>query len=360
MRIFKLFKKPLRINNLVLKKNNNLVFKKRFLNKISLNYSLPQVDSFLLASQFKNVTLLTSNLLDIKTDLYKSLKYLKNLKHQGFSSSLDMDLDSFCVKLQSSKLFSSSIELQKKENRKELICSLKKLWWRKILFSSKNFEKVYFVKILKDLREKNLKKHSLLNKKRIKKVKIKKKKLKRFIIKGYKSFDRNLKYISNSKWISFIHLLKNRQFSSRLIGSRFFFLKNEKDFLSDTKKRYKTSPKILRKKLQRLSFFFNIYPLSFLKYKKKKHSSYRFLKSLLWRRKKQRRRLKSKLFRIRSIRRAYRYRRRLLYKFYIPKHMEINFKTLSFVSHSSPDIQTLSSKIPFGLNVRRLLTFMAF
>lgn len=360
MRIFKLFKKPLKINNLVLKKNNNTVFKKRFLNKISLNSSLSQVDSFLFTSEYKNVNLFTSNLLDIKTDLYKSLKYLKILKHQGFSSHLNSDLDSFCVKLQSSKLFSSSIELQKKENRKEVICFLKKLWWKKMLCSSKNFEKVYFLKILKDIREKKLKKQSLVNKKRIKKIKIKKKNLKRLIKKGYNFFSNDLRYVSNSKWASFLSLLKNRQFSSRLMGPRFFFLKNEKNFVSDTKKKYKTSPKILRKKLQRLSFFFNIYHLSFLKYKKKKHSSYRFLKSLLWRRKKQRRRLKSKLFRVRSIRRAHRYRRRLLYKFYIPKHMEINFKTLSFVSHSSPDIQTLSSKIPFRLNIRRLLTFMAF
>jgi len=55
----------------------------------------------------------------------------------------------------------------------------------------------------------------------------------------------------------------------------------------------------------------------------------------------------------------FRLRLRLSQLFYIPKHFEINYKTFGANYLGFTDFKTINNRIPFWLNLRRLLTFLS-
>jgi hypothetical protein len=57
--------------------------------------------------------------------------------------------------------------------------------------------------------------------------------------------------------------------------------------------------------------------------------------------------------------RLYRNRRRAFSRFYIPRYLEINYKTFSFIHLNSKQFSGMSYKIPFYLNLGKILTFIS-
>jgi len=53
----------------------------------------------------------------------------------------------------------------------------------------------------------------------------------------------------------------------------------------------------------------------------------------------------------------FRIRQKLSQTFYVPKHFEINYKTFATNYLGYTDSKTTNTKIPFWLNLRKLLTF---
>jgi hypothetical protein len=57
--------------------------------------------------------------------------------------------------------------------------------------------------------------------------------------------------------------------------------------------------------------------------------------------------------------RLYRNRHRAFSRFYIPRYLEINYKTFSFIHLNSKEFSGMSYRIPFYLNLGTLLTFIS-
>jgi hypothetical protein len=109
----------------------------------------------------------------------------------------------------------------------------------------------------------------------------------------------------------------------------------------------------LFKRRRKINSLFHIYTLSSLKFKDVKKQRRKVFKKLAWKIKKQKkwRRLGSfGLFRLRQ---------KLSQVFYVPKHFEINYKTLTTNYLGYTDSKTTNTRISFWLNLRKLVTFLS-
>lgn len=306
--------------SLMLKKTNSLCFKKKFVKKIDIDATFCQTNTFFFKDNTNKKTLFFSNVLDIKTDLYHVLKKLKAQKRFFLAENTNSKLlDKYCLNLQTSRLFSSQIELFKKRKAKKLDLNL--LIYKNEL---KKFDKNNLSSLQNSISGSSAS-----------------------ILKGYKVYNRHFKYLKIEKQNLLFKILKEKRFIKKIFEGKFFLYSSQK------KKKYRSLYKFYEKNKVKIRYFLNIYKLSHLRYIKVKKFSYNLFKKLVWRRKKRKKWRKTALFRF------FRSRHRLLYKFYIPKHLEINFKTFNFISYNGLDLSTLNSKIPFWLNLRRLLTFIS-
>jgi ribosomal protein S4 len=341
----------------VLKKldNKKKLLEKEFIKKLNINSILSQISSFsLLDNTIKN-ELLLSNSLHIKSDLYALSKLLKFYKGFLFKNgNLQSSTSLISFNLQLSKFYSSSVELNKKRGANAL----------------------------------NL--HSLIHRTSLQKIK--QKRLENIsnsdlgsILLGYNVYNKNFKYFNSNKIASLFNTLKSETFLKKIYyGRRFLLSKKRKaytyEIFSKKKKRKEKRKKIImkiryflkfkslnlynvkkkiknsysfKKNTMKIHYFLNLYKLRRFKYSNVKERYYNWYKKLIWRRKKRRKWRKLRFFRI------FRSRHRVLYKFYVPRDIELNYKTFSFMPCQSLDLTTLNAKIPFQLNLRRLLTFVS-
>jgi hypothetical protein len=159
---------------------------------------------------------------------------------------------------------------------------------------------------------------------------------------GLEKFDKCYGFLSKglNKRQILLEKLKTKNFESRVLFSRFFL------YTSD--KKQKKNFLYLYKRKRKLNSLINVFPLSFLKYKSLTVQRKLLVKRFVWKMKKGKKWQNSN----------FRFRQGFTKDFYIPSHLEINYKTLCFVYLGYTDFKTVSTKIPFWLNLRRLLTYM--
>lgn len=316
---------------MVLKKNNNsiilkketVILEKKFLKKIDLNEYTTKINTFLDKEIFFSSVLTSTNNINIKTDLYLLLKLLKKLKREHLKSLEEintLEKAKFCNKLQKSYIFASNVENMKNVKSKAVTLLLLKALSSKVL-------NTYQFSDLSSTLENNNQKRTL---------------------KGYTAYNKRFKFFNAKQLKLLFSFLKAKRFLNKLFETRSFLVNTSK------KKKYRNLTSFFKRNRVKLQVLLNVYRLSYLKYSQAKKSAHKLYKKLVWKRKKRKKWKKNNLFRF------FRSRHRLLYKFYIPKHVEINYKTFNFIYLESTNITTVNSKVTFWLNLRRLLTFMAF
>lgn len=299
-------------------KKDILLVKKDFLGKTNLNLCFSKLNSFLLRESLTNPALYVSNTFDIKTDLYKLLKSLKKVKTSQYGVCDHSQLNTLCLRLQKAHLYTSFVEKQKCSNLK-LLDQKVKCW------------KINFISLNKvSLADDSL---SLLDFARVSS--------------GYKKYDVCFKYVENKKFKELLTFLKARRFFDKIFISQ--FSKN----LNVYKKKYQLLKNISNVCKVKIRILTSLYTVCFLKYLKAKYKTYKIYKKLIWKRKRRKKWKQNTLFRF------FRSRHRLFYKFYIPRHFEINYKTFNFAHLDKLEVSGLNSKITFWLNLRRLLTFLS-
>lgn len=259
----------------------------------------------------------------LKIFFYALVKILTSYKLKNFL------YDSSCYndygrKLQDNGLYNSLVEAEKKEKLQILN---NKIYRKKSFFCVKNsFQKVLFL----DLG-------------------IKKKRTLKNLSKGLERFEKY--FINPSRTAAdrqvILTLLKAKTFINRIFVSRLFLS------IGKGRKKYRSSFSYVFRRKRKLESLLNIFALTLLKFKEIKVQRRRNFKKLAWKMKKQKKwsRLGSwNLFRLRQ---------RLSQVFYVPKHFEINYKTLSVGYLGFTDFKTINTRIPFWLNLRRLLTFLS-
>lgn len=294
------------------KKKDLVLLKKKFISKIDVNKCFARLSQFE-AFQF-GVSLVhpSANLL-IKTHLYDLSKRFKELK---LIKSTDI-MDSFSLKLQSSKLYDSFVE----NERRLLIFKLERkiLDWR-----------IHNLGSLKVL-------DFTMSDARFVDTDIKH---------GFCTYNNFTKVVIRDKQNKLLHFFRARNFFDSLFVNRF-------SYQLSLKKKYRLNKQGFDDTKSRILYLVSLYKLGFLKYIKAKYKFKKVFGKLVWRRKKRKKWKQSVLFRF------FRSRHRLFYKFYIPKYLEINYKTFSFVHLDSIDISSLHPRFSFWLNLRRLLTFLS-
>jgi len=146
----------------------------------------------------------------------------------------------------------------------------------------------------------------------------------------------------------FFETLKSKRFFSRIFFSRLFL------YAAKGKKKYKSSFYFVFKRKRKIDSLFHIGTLSSLKFKQIRKLRRKFYKKMVWKIKKQKKwkrqiRVSFSLFRLRQ---------KLSQVFYVPKHFEINYKTLAVNYLGYTDPKTTNTKIAFWFNLRKLLTFI--
>lgn len=317
-------------NKCLLKTNSSFSFPKRFSNR-SFFSKLENLKYF---PALKNAelpfSLTSSGHLNIKTSIYILLKILKGYQRTNISFYNDFSLkalNDFSFKLQTSGFYTSVLESQRKKKLEEIRMQILKF---------------YTFSILKQYNRNNIVIDcSILNENYSPK-------------KGYKNFYDNLKIskLTNrikrskayQKSYSFSVLQKKY---TKILESRLFL------YLKAHKKKYKIIFKNLNLNRLKIKQLFNLFSKTKKKFVKEKKNFFLQYKRLTWKRKKQRDRKKIGIFYF------LRKRRRTLYNYYIPRHLEINYKTFDFIHLGKFDLSTTNSKITFWLNLRRLLTFVS-
>lgn len=321
----------------LIKKRNTFTHKKRFSEKIILT-NLHDHLKPLLSNRLKTANKLNgSNTLNIKTSLYALLKEYKKHKQESFESSEESSvksLDNFALKLQSSGFYLSPVERKKQKNFHHLQLSILDFYIRCLLSQCKKSE------FSRDFNQDQLASSN------------------NFSIKNaYNIFNRKpgkLKFTLTSKLIQKKKELQTvkslsvlRKKYNRFLERRLFL------FLGSHKKYYKKvslQPRRTRLVLKNLFGYSNKIRSE---YSKKKKHYYKEYKKLVWKRKKRKNRKKTGL--LKFLRR----RRRMLFQFYVPRHLEINYKTFEIIHLGFFDLATTNSRIPYWLNLRRLLTFLS-
>ena len=277
------------------------------------------------------------NILNIKASLYALLKEYKGYKRESLGAKSAFALESlndFALKLQSSGFYLSSIEFQKLKSFHQLQLKVIDFYINCLLTQSKKSE---WSQSLNPAKSVSFDEFS--------------------IEKSYDLFNckpKKLKFVLNSEVIqkkkeedrlkSFSVLQKKY---NRFIESRLFL------FFDSHKKSYKKVTLESRKIRVYLRKLFDYDNKIRMDYVKKKKPYYKEYKRLVWQRKKRKNRKKTGL--LRFLRR----RRRLLFQFYVPRHLEINYKTFEIIHLGFFDLSTTNSRIPYWLNLRRLLTFLS-
>jgi hypothetical protein len=338
-------------NTSLIKKENALIHKKRFSDRIILNQLHDNLKSVLIGSLDLPHDIHTSNVLNIKTSIYNLQKEFKSFKAKALNPEKEFSitsLDNFSLKLETSGFYTSTVELEKKHSLKELqqkisqffFCCLTKkykpnsqwqpLWKQRHQFSL-GIEIPQQPKRLKEAQSSKIRKKGSFFFSELTTPK--------FSSIGLQKKQQAVIRINSSI------LRKNY---SRLLESRIF------SFFSTYKKNYKlVSAQIPTNKIQ-LRKILNSLKRVPLKFEKRKKYYYKKYKRLAWKRKKRKNRKKTGL--LGFLRRR---RRRLLFQFSVPRHFEINYKTFEMIHLGEFDLNTTNSRIPYWLNLRRLLTFLS-
>lgn len=321
----------------LIKKRNAFIHKKRFSERITLTNLHDDLKLILLNSSKIASELKGSNILNIKTSLYALLKEYKKHKQESFELSEQSSvksLDNLALKLQASGFYLSPVERKKQKNFHRSRLSVLEFYTRCLLSQSKNSE---FLRDVNQDESASSNDFSIKNAYNI--FNRKPRKLKFTLTSEFLQKRKDLQIV---KSLSLLEKKYNRFFERRL----FLFVGSHKKYYK------KISSQSRRTRLVLRNLFGYSQKLRFEYSKKKKHY-YKEYKKLVWRRKKIKNRKKTGL--LRFLRR----RRRMLFQFYVPRHLEINYKTFEIIHLGFFDLATTNSRIPYWLNLRRLLTFLS-
>ena len=283
----------------------NFVFSK-------VNFSLIQIKE-MSAPSFNN---------KIKISFYRLLKILKANKIKNFSSFYLLS-QTLGYKLQSNGFYTSLSEISKKNRISVLKCKITILKKRQIVsnsfqrFVSSDFPLVEN-KVLKSLS------------------------------KGFDKFERfygDYAKTSERRQV-FLKTLKTKRFFNKIFISRLFL------YAAKGRKKYRNNFFYLFRRKRKVNSLFHVYTLSSLKFKEIKWQRKKVFKRLAWKIKKQKKWKRYGSFHM------FRLRQKLSQVFYVPKHFEINYKTLTANYLGYTDLKTTNVRIPFFLNLRKLLTFL--
>jgi hypothetical protein len=317
----------------LIKKRDSFTHKKRFSEKLILTNSHDSLKLLLSKSLETPSQLNISNILNIKTSIYALLKDYKKYRRESLDLNVESslkNLDHFALKLQTSGFYISSVELKKQKNFHQLQLKILDFYIRCLLAQCKKSE-------LSEDNSSPSKDFSIKN--------------------AYNIFNRKpskVKFTLNSELIQKKKELQTarslsvlRKKYNRFLEWRLFLI------LGSHKKYYKKVSLESRKIRIRLRKLFGYSKRIRSDYLKKKKHYYKEYKKLVWKRKKRKNRKKTGL--LRFLRR----RRRMLFQFYVPRHLEINYKTFEIIHLGFFDLATTNSRIPYWLNLRRLLTFLS-
>lgn len=314
------------------KKKRSSSFLKRFSSKINLDILFWK----LLKLNDLTTTHLYAHDLELKRQFYKFLKLIKLAKGSTISDSSLLkffDFTEFGFKLQKSGINYSECEGKKKLLLRKLKLKLAKFKTFQIL----QLFPIFFLEISKLYKKDDLNHLQTQN-----------------FGKGLLKFEKkNSSFLKNTymdktlKKEKFLKFLKIKYFYTRVCESRILAL------VSTFKKRYFSLSSYTEKLQKNLEIFFTLYPATRKKFLLKRKEKDRSVKKLLWKRKKR------KKWKKRAFLRFLGFRKRFSTKFYVPKHLEINFKTLNLVYLGFTDAKTINPRLPFLLNLRKLVTFLS-
>ena len=273
-----------------------------------------------------NIFLCSSTNVQIKISFYAFVKLLKLYKLKGFFFDSSYYND-YGQKLQNNGFYNSFVEVKKKE----------KLW----ILNNKVFYKKS-LPLVKNFFQKSVLSNPIAKKKNTLKK----------LSKGFDVFEKY--FIGSSKTISdrqtAIRLSKARIFINKVFLSRLFLA------IAKGRKKYRSSFFYLLKRKRKIKSLSKIFTFTSSKIKEIKIQRRKNLKRLAWRRKKQKK--WARVGRPGSWN-LYRRRQRLSQIFYVPRQFEINYKTLGGSYLGFTDFKTTNARIPFWLNLRKLLTFLS-
>lgn len=301
----------------ILKKKENIYLEKQHIKKINLNQCAALLTHLSGIKNHLHPNSLSSNFLNLKTSSYRFLKHLKLLKtgNRNF-----IDSTRFGWMLQESGFFRSRVEQIRKEKIKRLKTKVLSFLAKKTFLLPPRVSNLFVSpNLLKKLKSFGAQKNMFLKTSKNRFTLFKALKT-RFGVK--KVFDRRINRLS-------LNLQK------------------------DKKQKYKKLFTFLRRNKRSLKIVFRMFPKHLASFSKKKKQKNKLLKKLLWKRKRKMKWKRRGLFRF------LRLRHRFHNKFYLPKHFEINYKTANVVYLGFLDSQSLNYRLPFWLNLRRLVSFLS-
>lgn len=321
----------------LIRKRNTFTHKKRFSEKIILTNLYEDLKPLLSNNSKTTSQLDESNTLNIKTSLYALLKEYKRNKQESFELSAESsvkNLDNFALKLQTSGFYLSPVERKKQKNFHHLQLKILDFYIRCLLSQCKQSE------FSRDFNQGDSTSSDDFSIKNAYEIFNRKPRKRRFTLNS--EFILKRKELQTAKSFSVLQKKYNRRLEWRLF-----------QFLGSHKKHYKKVSLQSRRTRLVLKNLFG-YPKTIRsEYLQKKKHYYKEYKKLVWKRKKRKNRKKTGL--LRFLRR----RRRMLFQFYVPRHLEINYKTFEIIHLGFFDLATTNSRIPYWLNLRRLLTFLS-
>lgn len=259
----------------------------------------------------------------LKIFFYIFLKRLKIYKIQGKEVPLSF-FKGYGQRLQENGFYTSLIEVKKTDKRK--ILDHKILLLKNGPFLKRFFQPIIFCNIS-----------------------LKKKKPLRNMSKGLDKFEKyysgSLESVKQRQVV--LQLLKARKFFNKIFLSRLFL------FTAKGRKKYRNTFFYISRRRRKLNSLFCLFTVSMVKYKEVKTQRQKTLKRVAWKVKKQKKRIRvasMSLLRLQKL---------LSRVFYIPKHLEVNYKTLGFVYLGFTDFKTTNLRIPFWFNFRKLVTFLS-
>lgn len=166
-----------------------------------------------------------------------------------------------------------------------------------------------------------------------------------------KGFDKYDKFYGNylkmvEKRQAFLKILKQKRFFNQIFVSRLF------SHVTKCRKKYRSNFSYFFRRKRKVSSLFHLYTLSSLKFRDARKQRKKVLRRLAWKVKKDKKWKRNNSFNL------FRLRQRLSQSFYVPKHFEVNYKTLGICYLGYTDFKTTNTRIPFWLNLRKLLTFL--
>lgn len=299
---------------------------KNYAEKISIRLLFSKIFTYENSLQ-KNFLCSPPTNIQVKISFYSFVKLLKIYKlKKGFFFSSSC-YNGYGQKLQNNGFFKSSVEAKKKEKLGSLNS--------KISHKKSSF-----------LVEKSFRKFILF-----KPIAKKKRTLKK-LSKGFDEFEKYFIRFSksiNSRQLA-IRLAKAKIFTNKVLVSRLFLAS------AIERKKYRSSFIYLVKRKRKIKSLSKIFISTNFKVKEIRIQRRKYLKRLSWRRKK--RKKWARIGRPGSWN-LYRRRQRLSQIFYVPRQFEINYKTLGGSYLGFTDFKTTSTRVPFWLNLRKVLTFLS-